>query len=98
MRPKQIAAPRSAAMRRRGPARSPGEAQSAASLLALQVRSSWKFFASQGLAFQAMCIYLVVEYVRPQQIFSAILGAPLGQIALGTAVIAHFFSGGMPRI
>ena len=69
-----------------------------ANVLALHPRTLWRFFKAQGLAFQAMCVYLVVEYVRPQQIFSAILGFPLGQIALGTAVVAFFASGQLPKI
>lgn len=40
-----------------------------------------------------MCFYLVVEYVRPQQLFAIIEGWPLGQIGLGTAIIAYVAKG-----
>jgi O-antigen ligase len=62
-------------------------------LLALRVRSLWGFFRSEGLAFWAMCGYLVVEYVRPQQLIRAIYGAPLGEIVLVAALLAHVGSG-----
>ena len=39
--------------------------------------------------FWVMCCYLVVEYVQPQQIFRPVRGAPLGQIVLGTALLAQ---------
>lgn len=53
----------------------------------------WRFFREQDLAFWAMCFYLVVEYIRPQQSIVLIEGAPLGQMALGTAVVAYFVKG-----
>lgn len=48
---------------------------------------------SQEIAFWAMCLYLVVEYVRPQQLFPALFGMPLGQITLGLALVAKLSSG-----
>jgi putative inorganic carbon (hco3(-)) transporter len=64
-----------------------------AELLALRARTLWQFFRAQNLAFWAMCFYLVVEYVRPQQMFAPIYGAPLGKIGLGVAVLALLLSG-----
>ena len=40
--------------------------------LALRVGELWRFFRTQNLAYGAMCFYLVVEYVRPQQLISAL--------------------------
>lgn len=39
-----------------------------------------------------MCFYLIVEYVRPQQIFRVIYGLPLGQLGLGAALVGVLFS------
>jgi O-antigen ligase len=66
---------------------------SVADFLALRVRDLWRFFRTQGLAYQAMCLYLIVEYVRPQQLFGWIYGLPLGQITLGVALLAYLWSG-----
>jgi putative inorganic carbon (hco3(-)) transporter len=93
MRPQHIAAPAGPGTKRRGRMPLRSSVATSTTLLGLRFRDSWRYFASQGLAFQAMCLYLVIEYVRPQQIFSLILGAPLGQIALGTAVVAYALSG-----
>ena len=62
-------------------------------LLALRLKSLWSFFASEGFVYWATCCYLIVEYVRPQQLIGAMSGAPLGQIVLGAALFAHVASG-----
>lgn len=62
-------------------------------LLALRVGTLWRFLKSQNLAYGAMCLYLLVEYVRPQQLVPLIRGVALGQVALGTALVAHVASG-----
>jgi hypothetical protein len=53
----------------------------------------WKFFREQDLAFWAMCFYLIVEYIRPQQLSSLVNGWPLGIIALGLAAVGYMLSG-----
>ncbi len=62
-------------------------------LLALRIKSLWSFFAGEGFLYWAMCFYLVVEYVRPQQLLSVINDWPLGQIVLGAALVARVGSG-----
>ncbi|MDB4913249.1 MAG: hypothetical protein JWM95_893, partial [Gemmatimonadetes bacterium] len=62
-------------------------------LLALRVKQLWAYFVTQDFTFWATCAYLVVEYVRPQQLIPALSGAPLGQIVVGLALVARIFSG-----
>jgi len=62
-------------------------------LLALRVRSLWRFFAAEGFVFWATCCYLIVEYVRPQQLFRPLYDMPVGVIVLGAALLAHLVSG-----
>jgi len=62
-------------------------------LLALRVTSLWRLFRAQGFVYWAMCCYLLVEYVRPQQLISSLNFVPVGQIVLGAAVLAHVGSG-----
>jgi O-antigen ligase len=62
-------------------------------LLALRAGDFWRAFRAQNLAFWAMCLYLVVEYVRPQQVFPALTGLAIGQITLLLALAAHVFIG-----
>ncbi|CAN5540769.1 hypothetical protein BH09GEM1_BH09GEM1_01760 [soil metagenome] len=59
----------------------------------LRIGTLFRFFVRQDLAFWAMCAYLVVEYVRPQQLIGPIVGWPLGQIVVGTAIFAFALSG-----
>jgi putative inorganic carbon (hco3(-)) transporter len=67
-------------------------------LLALRFGEIWRFMTTQNFAFWAMCAYLFVEYVRPQQLFGPVYGAPLGQIVLAAAVLAQLASGKLLRI
>ena len=62
-------------------------------LLALRLGRLWRFFWAQGFAFWAMCMWLVLEYVRPQQRFALLEAVPVGQIALGAALLGHLVSG-----
>ena len=64
-----------------------------ADLLALRFRSLGRFFWAQGFAYWAMCLYLVFEYVRPQQLIGPLNALPVGQIVLGAALLGHLFSG-----
>jgi putative inorganic carbon (hco3(-)) transporter len=62
-------------------------------LLALRVGDFWRFFWKQNFAFAGLCLYLVVEYVRPQQLFDAIYGWPLGNVTLGMAMVGYLVGG-----
>jgi putative inorganic carbon (HCO3(-)) transporter len=62
-------------------------------LLALRAGTLWRFFESQGFAYWSICAYLIVEYVRPQQLFSVLSGLPLGRVTLGAALVAQAVSG-----
>jgi putative inorganic carbon (HCO3(-)) transporter len=62
-------------------------------LLALRFGDFWRAFAGQNLAFWAMCLYLVVEYVRPQQVYPALNDVPVGQFTLLFALAAHVLGG-----
>ena len=59
---------------------SPGGADP--SLYSLSPRAIWAFIRTQKASFWFVCIYLFLEYVRPQQIYTAILGPPYAQIAI----------------
>jgi putative inorganic carbon (HCO3(-)) transporter len=61
-------------------------------ILVLRAGVLWKFFREQDLAFWAMCFYLIVEYIRPQQLSSLVNGWPLGIIALGLAAVGYMGS------
>lgn len=69
-----------------------------ADLLALRVADIWRSFRDENVAFKAMCLYLVVEYVRPQQMVPGLSVVPLGQITLGLALAALFMSGRMLQL
>lgn len=62
-------------------------------IMSLRLNVLKKYWLSQNLAFWGMCGYLIVEYIRPQQLIEAIKGFPLGQIVLGTTVIAWLGTG-----
>ena len=62
-------------------------------LLALRVKTLGRFFATQGFAYWAMCLYLLVEYVRPQQLYRPLYAVPVAQIVLGAALLGHVGAG-----
>ena len=64
-----------------------------ADVLSLRPRDLLTFWTGQSLAFWAMCCYLVIEYVRPQDFISPLRGAPLGQLVLGVALLAFVGTG-----
>lgn len=43
--------------------------------------------AREGLAFHALCGYLIIEYIRPQEIFSGLSVVPWGAIFIALAVL-----------
>jgi O-antigen ligase len=51
-------------------------------LRSLKPSAIWKFLKSQPPSFWFVCIYLFFEYVRPQQIYEAMLGPPYAKIAI----------------
>jgi putative inorganic carbon (hco3(-)) transporter len=87
-----LAAPQVLVGRRRALPR-PAVGIPTAEILALRAKSIWRYLRAQDLAFLAMCFYLIVEYIRPQQLFSVIYGAPLGKIGLGLALVTYFGTG-----
>jgi len=62
-------------------------------LLGLRPKSTWRFFAAQPFVYWAMCAYLFIEYVRPQELIAPLHNVPVGQIVLGAALLAFLGSG-----
>ena len=48
----------------------------------LKVASIWRYFVSTKLAFWMACLYMIVEYVRPQSIYAPIENIQLGKISI----------------
>ena len=62
-------------------------------LYAIRVRDIWKYLRTQDAAFGLICIYLFLEYVRPQTIYPVIDVLPWGQSVLILTLIALFMKG-----
>src|ERR1700693_3038060 len=58
------------------------------SLYSLRPSAIWKVLKRQPPSFWLFCIYLFFEYIRPQQIYEAILGPPYARIAIILAFVA----------
>jgi putative inorganic carbon (hco3(-)) transporter len=58
-------------------------------LRALDMRAYWEVFRTESFAFKMACIYLMIEYVRPQTIWPWLDIMPLGLVSLagGVAVV-----------
>lgn len=56
-------------------------------LYSLSPTAIWEFLRRQAPSFWFVCIYLFFEYVRPQQIYEAILGPPYARIAILLALV-----------
>jgi O-antigen ligase len=72
-------------------------------LYGLRVRALWDYFKAQPTSFKLVCLYLFMEYVRPQQIWSAIAGPPYAKFIIVFAVVAFFAEGrrfrvGLPEV
>jgi O-antigen ligase len=67
-------------------------------LYALRIRSVWAFVRRQPASFWLVCLFLFLEYVRPQQIWTTIQGPPYSKIVLGLAVAAFFMEGRRVRL
>jgi len=55
----------------------------------------WTQFKSESLAFKMLCLYLFVEYVRPQSLFSALAGTPFAQMTIAMTILALPFEKGI---
>src|SRR5687768_7683047 len=57
-------------------------------LYSLNPRAIWLVLKRQPPSFWLVCIYLFFEYIRPQQIYRAILGPPYTRIVIILAFVA----------
>lgn len=78
-----------------GPATGTGAdpAPPASPLYLLRVRGLWDFVKKQPMSFKLVCLYLFMEYVRPQQLYEAIAGLPYSKIIIAFATVAFFLEG-----
>jgi putative inorganic carbon (HCO3(-)) transporter len=67
-------------------------------LFALRFRALWEFIKRQPTSFKLVCLYLFMEYVRPQQLYSAIAFVPYSKIIIVLAVLSFFLEGRAFRI
>jgi putative inorganic carbon (hco3(-)) transporter len=71
----------------------PSESALAASLYRIRVKEIWKFVLKQKLSFWFICLYLFMEYVRPQQIYPEIDVLPWAQIFIIGSFLFLLFEG-----
>ena len=64
-----------------------------ARFLALKSGPVWRALKAEPLAFWLLCIYLGVEYLRPQHIYPILDAAPIGLLTLGGALAAVVIGG-----
>src|SRR5580704_19386794 len=57
-------------------------------LYTLNPRALWSQFRKEHFAFWMICIYLIMEYVRPQSIYPGLDFLPWEKVFLGLAVLA----------
>jgi O-antigen ligase len=67
-------------------------------LKAIRIAAIWRFLKSQPLSFWFVCIYLMVEYVRPQLVYPAIDVIPWGQTVLILAAVTAILEQGTLRL
>jgi putative inorganic carbon (hco3(-)) transporter len=58
------------------------ESSPLAGLYSLKPKAIWESLRRQPWSFRFVCVYLFFEYVRPQQIYTRILGPPYARIAI----------------
>lgn len=63
----------------------------------IRPRAVWDFFKKQPLAFQLACLYVMCEYVRPQQIYDPLAGLPIASLSVYAGLLAVLFGGGSGR-
>jgi putative inorganic carbon (HCO3(-)) transporter len=68
--------------------RSPDKSPVEDGLYSLKPSAIWKVLKRQPPSFWLVCIYLFFEYIRPQQIYEAILGPPYTRIVVILAFVA----------
>src|SRR5450759_3627906 len=66
----------------------PREAEETPGLRSLKPAAIWKFLKNQPPSFWFVLTYLFFEYVRPQQIYEAMLGPPYARIAIILALVS----------
>ena len=66
-------------------------------LLDMHPRALVRAFGRESPAFWALCFYVFIEYVRPQQVWPAIDVLPWGQLALIVATVATLLEPGVKR-
>jgi putative inorganic carbon (hco3(-)) transporter len=66
-------------------------------LLSLDPRAAWAAVRSEPVSFWCLCLYFMVEYVRPQGIVPAIDVIPWGRTTLALTLIAFAFEGKWTR-
>jgi putative inorganic carbon (hco3(-)) transporter len=66
-------------------------------LYALRPKAIWGVLKRQKPSFWFVCIYLFFEYVRPQQIYTSILGPPYVRITIILALVLFIMEQRKPR-
>ena len=66
---------------------------SASDLHRLSLRDFWRAFREGGLAFQVLCLYMFIEYTRPQTIYPAIDVIPWSMTTILVAIGAFVVTG-----
>lgn len=62
-------------------------------LLNLKLRSILKEFRSESVVLWFLCFYILIEYIRPQNMYQTLDVLPWGQTSILVAVISVFLSG-----
>jgi putative inorganic carbon (hco3(-)) transporter len=71
---------------------------SKSALFSVRLREIWQFFWQQPASYKLVCLYLFMEYVRPQQIRPEIAGPPYTKIIIAIAIVAFVVEGRSFRI
>jgi O-antigen ligase len=65
--------------------------------LEARVGALWKGLRQQPLFFWLLCVYVGVEYLRPQTVYPALNVFPFGEVSIGACLIAWTLGGGRLR-
>lgn len=66
-------------------------------LYSIKISAIWATLKEERASFWLICIYLLLEYVRPQSLFPEIDILPFALITLILALVAYFFEGNQQR-
>jgi putative inorganic carbon (HCO3(-)) transporter len=66
-------------------------------LLQVRPRATWKAFRRAPWSFWLLCVYLLVEYLRPQMVYPALDVVPWGQLTLGACLVSILLNGWQSR-